>query len=333
MGKLLSALLTTAMVLQISLPSGIQEMLTPSTQFTIDISIAGDCMLATSMGGRQQGSFNWYAANYEPSYFFEKVYDIFSADDFTLVNLENVLTDRPLAETVKDHDPAYWYRGPASNARILTAGSIEYVSLANNHVGDYGAQGKRDTIAALEAEGIPYGTNDVTMYYEKNGFTIAIICHGLWVEGQEQAILKRIQAAEEKSDFQIVFYHGGRERVYEPEAWRVRASRRLVDGGADLVIGNHPHVLQPAEVYHGVNILYSVGNFCFGGGATCENRTVICKLLLTVDQGQVLSQEVSYIPCYVYTGKLNNWQPAPITDEDQRQRVLDFLAGKAASPL
>lgn len=302
------------------------------TSFTIDLSFAGDCMLATSMGGSPKGSFNWYAANKDPSYFLERVLDIFTADDFTIVNLENVLTDRALPEKEKSTTPAYWFRGPASNVSILTAGSVEAVSLANNHTGDYGAAGLRDTIAAVESAGLAYGTNDHTFYLEKNGFTIAVICHGLWVEGQGAQIARRVQAASEVSDYQIVLYHGGKESVHAPEAWKVRATRALVDAGADLVIGNHPHVLQPAEVYKGVNILYSLGNFCYGGHNRPENRTVIYKVLLTVDQGKVQSEEISLIPCYVFTGSTNNWQPAPITDETEKQLVLDFLSGKRALP-
>ena len=192
------------------------------TSFTIDLSVVGDCMLATHKGGYYNGSFSWYAAHKDPSYFFEKVYDIFSADDFTIVNLENVLTDRKLAEVNKGVPRAFWFKGPASNANILTAGSVEAVSLANNHTGDYGSQGRADTIAAVKEAGLDYGTNDKTIYLEKNGFVIAVICHGLWNEAQASDIVRRVKAASEKSDYQIVFYHGGAESVHKPEDWRVR---------------------------------------------------------------------------------------------------------------
>ena len=309
-----------------------EEPLLPGESFTIDMSFAGDCLLATEKSQSYRGSFAWYASREEPAYFLEKVWDIFSADDFTVVNLENVLTDRPLEAKEKSTTPAYWFKAPARNAEILTAGSVEAVSLANNHTGDYGAKGKADTIAAIQEAGLPYGTNEETIYLEKNGFTVAVICNGLWNEGQASQIVRRIKEASERSDYQIVFYHGGTEGVYQPDPWRVRASRRLADAGADLVVGNHPHVLQPAEVYHGVPIVYSLGNFCYGGSRRPENRTVIYQMRLSVQDGKVLRQEPVIIPCYVYTGKTNNFQPAPITDAAERQRVLDFMAGKAVSP-
>lgn len=300
--------------------------------FTIDLSIVGDCMLATYKGGYYKGSFNSYAANKDPSYFLEKVKPVFEADDFTIANLETVLTDRKLTETPKKSERAFWFKGPASNAKILTSGSVEAVSLANNHTGDYGEAGRKDTIAAVEAAGLKYGNNDNTFVVEKNGFKIAVICHGLWSEGQTGEIIPRIKKWSELSDYQIVFYHGGKESIHKPEDWKIRASRKLVDAGADLVIGNHPHVLQPREVYHGAEIVYSLGNFCYGGHSHPENRTVIYKMLLTIDKGEVTKQESSLIPCCVYTGGTNNWQPAPLTDPAAKQKVLDFMAWKRNLP-
>ena len=301
--------------------------------FTINLSIAGDCLLATYKGQRYQGSFSDYAATRESGYFLEKVQDIFASDDFTIVNLENVLTDRSLKEAEKSSTPAYWFKAPTANTKILAGSGVEAVSLANNHTGDYGAAGSRDTVEAVRAAGLEYGDNGRTFYLEKNGFRIAVICHGLWNEAQAGAIAKRIQAAEAESDFQIVFYHGGTEGVHTPEDWRVRASRVLVDAGADLVLGNHPHVLQPRETYKGVEIVYSLGNFCFGGSRQPKNRTVIYQSILRIEDGELAEVSSELIPCYVHTGaSVNNYRPAVIEDEEQRQRVLDFMDGRSKLP-
>lgn len=305
-----------------------------SNTFTIDLSIVGDCLLATDRGLNYAGSFNWYAEHRSPGYFFEKVKPIFERDDFTIVNLENVLTDNELDETLSDsgNRRAYCFKAPTRHSEILKAGSIEAVSLANNHTNDYGPQGYADTIATVKQTGLAYGTENRTIYLKKNGFVIAVICHGLWYEAQASQIIRRIKEASKHSDYQIVFYHGGAEAVHHPEPWRVRASRRLVDAGADLVIGNHPHVLQPMEVYNGVNIVYSLGNFCFGGNTRPENRTVIYRALLTITEGRIQKQETNLIPCYVFTGPTNNWQPTPILDTTAKQLVLDFMYGKRELP-
>ncbi|MDE7221644.1 MAG: CapA family protein, partial [Oscillospiraceae bacterium] len=303
--------------------------------FDIVVSFTGDMMLASLKNETTASNFNAYAAQNEPSYFLQNVRPLFKADDLTVVNLENVLTDRKLVEKEKDHDPAYWYRSRTANTEILTSSGVEAVSLANNHTGDYGPDGIKDTIKAVEKAGLLYGNNSRTFYYEKNGYRIAVICHGLWNEGQAGEIVRRIRQAEEDSDFQIVFYHGGKEKVHEPEPWRQRASRRLVDEGADLVIGNHPHVLQPRETYQGVEIIYSMGNFCYGGSKYPENRTIIYQLKLHIDsEGKLESKAGEIIPCYVYTGDAgNNYCPGIIGDEETKQRVLDFMDGKRQSPL
>lgn len=301
--------------------------------FRVVVSFTGDMLLSSLYGRRASGNFLDYAAKQEPSYFLQHVRPFFEADDFTVVNLETVLTDRNLTPKEKKSDTAYWFRGPAANTDILTSSGVEAVSLSNNHTGDYGAAGYKDTVKAVAAAGLEYGGDSRTFYLEKNGYRIAVICNGLWNEGQAAAIIRRIRAAEEESDFQIVFYHGGKEGVHTPEQWRKRASRRLIDGGADLVLGNHPHVLQPREVYQGKEIVYSLGNFCFGGNRRPENRTVIYQLILQVENGELSETASELIPCYVHTGSsVNNYCPAPIEDEAQRQRVLDFMDGKAKLP-
>ena len=302
--------------------------------FSIVVSFTGDMLLASLHGKRAAGNFLDYAAKQEPEYFLQHVRPIFEADDFTVVNLENVLTDRNLTPKEKATDPAYWFRAPAATTDILTSSGVEAVSLANNHTGDYNAAGYKDTVKAVSAAGLEYGGNDRTFYLEKNGYRVAVICHGLWNEGQAGTIIQRLRTAEKNSDFQVVFCHGGAEGVHAPEAWRVRASRRLIDNGADLVLGNHPHVLQPREVYKGKEIVYSLGNFCFGGSRSPENRTIIYQLILQVENGKLVGASSELIPCYVHTGgRVNNYCPAPIEDEEQARRVLDFMDGRAKLPL
>ena len=308
---------------------------TEPPEFNITLSFAGDCMLASYLDQTPAGSFNEYAANNEPTYFLEKVRHIFENDDFTTVNLENVFSDRSLSPRKKDHDPAYWFKSKSSNVEILTSSSVEGVSLSNNHTYDYGNAGYNDTVQTVTEAGLKYGENSNIIYYEKEGFKIAVICAGLWWDGQSREIIRWLGTAEEQSDFQVVFYHGGTEKLHEPEEWKVRESRNLVDNGADLVIGNHPHVLQPREVYNGVEIIYSLGNFCYGGHSRPENRTIIYQLSLTIDKESLTVQNSnsSIIPCYVYTEDINNYQPAPIENEDECKMVLDFMEGLIDLPL
>ena len=303
--------------------------------FSIKLSFAGDTMLANLNDYTSPGSFNDYASREEPTYFLEKVSHIFLEDDFTILNLENVLSDRDLSPVAKNSNPAYWYKSKASNINILSSSSIEGVSVSNNHTRDYGDAGKQDTIDAIVGANIEYGDYNHIMYFEKNNFTVAVICKGLWIESQANEIIKLIKEAEEKSDYQIVFFHGGTERIHHPEEWKKRATRKLIDNGADLVVGSHPHVLQPREVYNEKEIVYSLGNFCYGGNRGPENRTIIYQMNLTIyNKTKTLKkEETNIIPCYVYTGKTNNYQPAPIEDENIKNRVLEFMNWEVNSPL
>ena len=303
--------------------------------FDIVLTFSGDMLLASLKNQTAKGNFNDYAARNDPSYFLENVRPIFEGDDLTLVNLENVLTDRALPEREKNQDPAYWFRSRTANIQILTGSGVEAVSLANNHTNDYGPKGFQDTAKAVEDAGLLYGNNNRVFYFEKNGYRVAFICHGLWLEEQAGDIIARLREAEQDSDFQIVFYHGGAEGVHAPEAWKQRACRKLVDSGAGLVVGSHPHVLQPREVYNGAEIVYSMGNFCYGGSNYPENRTILYQYTLHIGpDGTLERQSGEIIPCYVHTGTgKNNYRPAVIEDEAERQKVLDFMDGKIKSPL
>ncbi len=303
----------------------------PNT-FDLKITLVGDCLLASFKGS---GTFADRVRSKGPEPFLAQVKPLFQQDDLTMVNLETVLTDRSLSAVEKDHDPAYWYKAPTSNVEILTSASVEAVALANNHVGDYGDEGRSDTKNAVTQAGLLYSDNDQTLYYEKNGYTVAFICNGLWNDYQTDAILQRLQQADARSDFQIVYFHGGTERVHETEDWKVTACHRMVDAGADLILGSHPHVLQPREVYKGVDILYSLGNFCVGDEFHPENRTLVYRLTLTItEDGQLQTKTGEMIPCYVHTGgDTNNFVPAVIEEPEVRQKVLDFMDGKADSPL
>ncbi len=301
---------------------------------TITLSFVGDCMLASYKGIEGEGRFNTVADRLPASHFFEKMYPIFSADDFTVANCENVFTDRDLTEKAKNHSPAYWYKSPSKNAAIFTAGSVEILSLANNHISDYGTEGKKDTIAALEAEGLLWGNETQSVIVEKHGIRIGIVMCGLWSTYQTDRAVKLVHELEETTDYQIVYYHGGTERKYEPDGWRVTASEVLVDEGADLVIGGHPHVLQPMTSYKGCDIVYSLGNFLFGGSKKTDRFTVVYQKILTVSEGVILEESYNLIPVYEYEGaSTTTWQPYPMEEgSDDCEAVLAFMRGEKASP-
>ena len=303
--------------------------------FDITLTFLGDMILAMQKGISPKGRFEEYAAKNPPEYFLSQVKDILSADDFTLANLENVFSDRELTPVTKDYEPAFWFKTKVKNLDVLKAGSIDSVLITNNHIRDYGTEGYNDTVEALTNAALNYGTDDNVIRLEKNGFKIAVICTGLWGQYNVNNTIKRLTEVQTDSDFQIVFFHGGTEKLHAPEQFKINAAHTFVDNGADLVIGGHPHVLQPREIYNGVEIVYSLGNFCYGGALKPENRTIIYQYTLNINP-ETLGVEKSssnMIPCYVYTGNSNNYQPTPITNEAEKQKVLDFMDKKTNSPI
>ena len=301
---------------------------TATHRVSISMSFVGDCMLASNLGSMGQGGFNHLADSVEPDYFLENYSDIFQNDDWTVANLENCFTDSDLTPRNKGYTPAYWYRSKAENAGILTAGGIEVVSLANNHAEDYGSRGYADTKEALEAKGILWGDNDNTVILEKEGYRIALLCTTFYYRGFEKTIAKRLSQTD--ADYKIVFLHGGTERVHTPDEWKAEGCRYLIDNGADIVIGHHPHVLQPIEIYNGKTIVHSLGNFVFGGSLREENRTMVYCLDLEIENQRLVKENGSVIPCYLYS---DLFKPAIITDTEEIEAVNRFLNGESDSPI
>ncbi len=301
-------------------------------EFTIDMTFVGDCCMGTDSGAYYEGCMTWCMDNYPNTYFFDEVRYIFEQDDFTLANCEGVLTDREDLPMRDKGGPGYWFRSAAKNANIFAVSSIEKVSIDNNHSHDYLEEGFEDTKKALDAAGIDWGYKEKILYYEKEGFKIAIVCTSCYGDEYEvEDTLTWLEDAKKNSDYQIVYMHGGSEGVFEPDYWKIDAMHRFVDAGADLVIGHHPHVLQPKEVYNGVTIIYSLGNFCFGGNDYPNRYTAIYKYILTIKGKEILDQSDLFIPCYVFTGGYNNWQPDVIEDEEDKQMVIDFMNGEIDS--
>ena len=301
----------------------------------IDFSFVGDVMLAEYKGQRTKNGFFDYYDSEGSDWFFDKVKHYFEEDDFTIINVENVFTDNEsLIERVKDENPGYWYKAATKYATPLAGASIEVADLNNNHVGDYGTKGRDDTQKILEQFGISTGSYLRPVYFEKDNIVIGMVCAGLWNSYQAEQLTDLVKDVKQKCDICIVYFHGGEMMTYTPDDYKVKGAHNAIDAGADLVVGSHPHCLQPSEVYNDKLIVYSLGNFCYGGTKKPENRTIILKWNIDVDADskQIVSEGYSFIPCYVYTGSINNYQPVPIEDEEIREAVVDFMYGERSTP-
>ena len=299
-----------------------------SDTVTILISAAGDVTLGTHQEQDYSYSFRqMYDEQADDSYFFQNVYPYFSEDDFTLVNLEGPLT---LAEEMKE-DQTYCIKGDPEYVNILTAGSVEAVGMGNNHSMDYLEKGFADTVETLEDAGIIYAYDKNVGIYETKGIRIGYVSVSklAWgYSGLEKMIQDGIaKLREEKADLILVSCHWGIERQYELDEYQQQLGRKCIDWGADLVIGHHPHILQGIEEYQGKFIVYSLGNFCFGGNRNPEDKdTMIFQQKFTfVDGVKQEDKDIRVIPCSVSSVSYrNDYCPTP-TEGEEADRILDKI--------
>ena len=293
-----------------------------SKPVSITISAAGDCTLGTDEYFDPSTSLNAYYDSNGPEYFFQNVKSIFDADDLTIVNMEGTLTE----ETARQ-DKTYAFKGPAEYAQILTSGGVEAANLANNHSHDYGDKSYTDTIETIEAAGIVSFGYDRTAVMDVNGIKVGLVGTYELADGMgcEDEMIANIKSVEEQgAQIVIVSFHWGLERENYPTENQVNLAHSAIDNGADLVLGHHPHVLEGIEVYNGKNIVYSLGNFCFGGNSNpADKDTMIFQQTFTVENGELAADNVTnIIPCSVSSESgYNNYQPTPL-EGDEAERVL-----------
>lgn len=304
---------------------------TPEVQeTTITISAAGDCTLGTDEGFNYKRSFKGkYDAVQDPAYFFQNVQPVFAQDDLTIVNMEGTLTEETTREPKQ-----FAFKGDAEYAKILTAGAVETANLANNHSFDYGKKSYEDTITALEAEGISSFGYERTAVMDIKGVKVGLA--GVYELAEhidcKQDLLDNIASLKEQgAQIIIVSFHWGQEKENVPnDVLQVELAHTAIDNGADLVLGHHPHVLQGIEEYKGKNIVYSLGNFCFGGNsAPSDMDTMIFQQTFTVKDGKLQEDNVTNIlPCKIssaYEEGYNNYQPI-LAEGEQKEKIFERLS-------
>lgn len=306
------------------------ELSTPEPAVSITISVVGDCTLGTDENFNYSRSLNAYYEKYGGEYFLRNVKNIFETDDLTIANLEGTFTD-----STSRVDKTYAFKGPSKFVNILTSSSVEAVTLANNHSRDYGPKSLTDTKATLDSAGVIHFGYDETSVVEVKGIKVGLI--GIYElidhTGRAQQVKDHIaKVKSEGADVIIVIFHWGIERDAAPNAHQTMLARLAIDEGADLVCGHHPHVLQGIEEYKGKNIVYSLGNFCFGGNSNPTDKdTMIFQQTFTMTKDGLKEDNVTnIIPCSLSSQKnLNNYQPTPATSTEAT-RILKKIEERSA---
>ncbi len=301
----------------------------PDEEYTGSVTIIflGDCTL----GGEEKSARNalGFARRVEENgldYPLKGLLSLTEGDDLTLVNLEGVLSDRKLKKEKKKFN----FIGKTAYTGVLTAGSVECVTLANNHAHDYGEEGYSDTKQALEGAGIAwFGTDAPLLWQSGDGLLIGFLAANYSLNGNR---FKRFQAqAEQLRELGcaaiITVMHAGEEYSYTPPSdYQRQIVSRAVAVGSCLVIGHHPHVVQGASLVEGVPVVYSLGNCSFGGTTFAkDNDALVVQATLRFEKGELRETKLTFHPISITSDRRHNNYAPVLLEGEEKARVLEKM--------
>ncbi len=310
----------------------LQGHLESSAEPRLGLLAAGDIML----GGRARSALKKHG----PDYPFQAILPLLQRADVVLGNLEG-----PLARKAERQDRTFSYRVAPSTADALARAGIRVVTLANNHLVDCGRSGVIETLEALEAAGVaPIGAGRTVneahqpAIVQASGCRVGLLGYywnrrcaatetlpGSAMDGPD-LLAADITALRRRVDRVVATFHWGVPYEREPSAEDRAKARLAIDLGADAVIGHHPHVIQPFEVYRSRPIFYSVGNFIFGSG---NSRGEGLAVGLRFDSS---STHVSVYPLYVKNRDPRvQYQPKALRGEAARRVMTKLVAASGES--
>jgi len=296
----------------------------------MQISAVGDVMLA----GRLAGVIERYGADYP----FAATSSLLKSVDLALANLEAPFTDLGSRFAGKQ----FTFRVSPAWGKALAGAGIDVVTLANNHILDYGCDGLAQTEQVLRDLDIAFcgaGSNREracsATVVSRFGVRTAFLGYSMtypedfWA-GPESCgtcfptpglMREGIAQARESADLVVVSFHWSAEKRTRPKPYQIEYAHRAIDLGADLVIGHHPHVLQGFELYKGRLIAYSLGNYVFGSLSRTARTSVILQVMLSPAGLQI----ARLVPICVDNYRVH-FQPAEVTGEEGRALLAELDA-------
>lgn len=311
-------------------PLSHQKEIETAEEEKITIILVGDIML-------DRGVKNMIDKNGAGDFKFPflKIADYLKEADVVLGNLESLISDKGTRV-----GGIYSFRAEPKAVEGLVYAGFNVVSVANNHIFDYGREAMEDSFSRLKEAEIAYvggGFNKEEAYApfikEIEGTKIAFLAYTnlgpenwragenntgvAWVSEEDfEKIKKDISLAKENSDILIISLHTGEEYREEPNQFQIKFSQMAIEAGADLVVGHHPHVVQPIEIHQLAEgegyIAYSLGNFVFDQDFSEETMRGLA-LKAIVEKGKIkdiIPAEIKinqyYQPEIASAGKLEN---------------------------
>jgi poly-gamma-glutamate synthesis protein (capsule biosynthesis protein) len=301
----------------------------------ITIAAVGDVMLAHwgEQTLREKGL----------DYPFSGTGDITSVADIFIGNLEAPIT----AGGVRDTSKKYTFRFNPELSGVFTRGGFTVFNLANNHMVDFGLEGVKNTIETLDSLDILHcgagedwkqARNEAEKEIKGLRFSFlgysATFPEEFWADAERggtnfpyaEVIEKDIPRAKKNSDFVVVSIHWGQELRETPKDYQVALAHKFIDLGADLVLGHHPHIVQGIEIYKGVPILYSLGNFTFASYSENAKESMIA--LITLNKREKKIKKIEIVPINVYNAVVE-FNPVPLSGNSKKAffQKLSELSG------
>jgi poly-gamma-glutamate synthesis protein (capsule biosynthesis protein) len=254
------------------------------------MAAVGDVMLSREVHNQmvKRDDFSWP---------FLETADILAKADLTVGNLE-----APLLEICPPMTNRMIFCAEDESIEGMEMAGFDVWSLANNHILNQGQAGLQETERILGRAGMLGVAEGEVEIVEVEGVIVGWMgFDAVWKELDEAAMRVEVASASAETDVLVVMMHWGVEYVATPTAQQVRMGRGLVDAGADVVLGSHPHWTQPVEEYKDGLIFYSLGNFVFDQMWSEETRLgEIALLKLKVLDSELLTMEYETVPVRVY---------------------------------
>ncbi|MEJ2637172.1 MAG: CapA family protein [Calditrichia bacterium] len=262
--------------------------------------------------------------------------------DYPFRNLDSLLSDAdlvfsnleaPFGKGGTAFEKSYTFEVTPDLVQVLKGGKINMVSLANNHIMDYGPEVLQQTREILKGHQIHFSGAGRNLAEARkpaiiylNGIKIAVMSCSLtfpeefWATDTSAGtcfpshtfFFKDIRKLKKENDLVIVSFHWGSELLEAPKEYQVKLAHRTIDAGADLILGHHPHVVQGIEVYKGKIIAYSLGNFIFGSFSENVRESMLLKFFY----GTNSIKGCKIYPIYIYNKDVE-FQPRLLTGADK----------------
>ncbi|TYR81404.1 CapA family protein [Priestia megaterium] len=297
---------------------------------TIKISAAGDFTLGRDESFPYRHTFDYEADKNGLAFFVKNVSNIFENDDLTTVNLETTLT-----KATQKAAKTFRFKGDPAYAKILTLGSIEAVNLANNHTYDYLERGYEDTMDNLEKHNVSYFGYNHHYVTTIKGIKVGALGYEGWEDTKKmrKQIRRGIKDLKQQgAEIILVHFHWGVEKSPVPNKTQQTLARYTIDEGADLILGHHPHVVQGIEEYKGKFIVYSLGNFMFGGNKNPSDKdTFVFQQTFHLKGGELTDKkDIRVLPFSISSvASRNNYQPTPLQGSEA-ERVTNKIVSLSA---